>query len=66
MPAFDQKICAGRHPPVRGAEHRRIVANAYEQGRSSRQAGRQRRDEAEFPQVCDGNGALPTAVFALG
>jgi hypothetical protein len=65
MPPFDQKIRAGDHPPVRGADYRAVIANAHEQGGGARQPGRQRRDEAEFPQVCDGNGALPTADFAL-
>lgn len=65
MPAFNQKIRAGDHPPVRGAEHGTVIADADEQGFCAWQPGRQRRDEAEFPQVCDGNGALPTADFAL-
>ncbi len=65
MPAFDEKIRAGDYPPIGGAEHGPVIANAHEQGRCARQPGRQRRDEAEFPQVCDGNGALPTADFAL-
>ncbi len=32
MPAFDQQVRAGHHPAVRGAEHRRVIANAHEQG----------------------------------
>ena len=65
MPAFDQKIRAGNHPAVRGADYGPVIADAHEQGLCAWQPGRQRRDEAEFPQVCDGNGALPTAGFAL-
>jgi hypothetical protein len=63
---LDQQVHAGDHAGVRGGQHGGVIADTHHRAGALRQAGRERGDEPEFTQVCDGDEALQAAVLGLG
>jgi DNA-binding Lrp family transcriptional regulator len=65
MAILDEQISAGDHAAVGGLEHRRVITDAHQRARGRRETRGQCRDEPEFAQIRDGDGALPAAVFGF-
>jgi hypothetical protein len=59
VPSLDQQIGAGHHPPVRGTQHGRVVADPDQLRRAGRQNCRDLLDQAELACLGNGNEILP-------
>jgi hypothetical protein len=51
VPALDQEIRGGYHPAVGDGQHGRVVADADQRSGAGWQPRRQRRDQAELPDL---------------
>ena len=51
VPALEQEVGGGHDPAVGHGEHGRVVADADQRRRARRKPRRQRRDQAELPDL---------------
>src|SRR5262249_17588995 len=63
---LDEQVRGRYHPPVRRADHGRVIADAEDLGGADGQQSLDRGDETELTQVIDGNGEPPACLRAGG